>query len=234
MKILKQNIINYIKIIGIYLNLIFILSAIPLSIYLLISASMSIDCADTAIDDRYGSLDTNTEKVIKEEITKIMKDKRTNIYFSYVYNDINETYKESLYSGKNYIFFYYNKNNNTLKVLSDIKYVKELNLCYNVENNDIVSPFRHALKSIKKIDKQSNKLFYETIEKKAFVMLFSAFLCMLMPCYAVLFINSKKIKRILKKCKDEIRENAIKNTNENDEKDCTEEKNEDHTEYENE
>lgn len=206
-----QNIINYGKVIGIYFIYVLIISLALSSFTLCLRGLTSIYYSDDHIDDRYGALDTNTKQVIDEEIKKLMKNKRINVYFSYLYKDLNETYKDRLYSGEKYIFLYYNEEDNSFKVSSDIKLVEKMNLNYIIENGDIKTTFENAVNLIdKKIDKQSKKIFYKSENIAILVSLFS-FLATIL--FIVVFINiiySDKISRILMDSKEEIRENAIK------------------------
>ena len=195
-----------------------------LSIYFFVNSGTSLYYSDSKIDDRYGSLNTNEKKIIEENIIKIMKEKRINVYFSYVYNEINETYKDNLYCGEKYIIFCYNNNNATLKVLSDIEAVKKLNLNYNIENNNIKVPFEDTVKSISTIDKQSKKMFYssETIHSVAILISFFSFIIFF--CIFLSLFLSYNIEKTLEKCKENIREYAIKKANENtmnNDEDCT-------------
>jgi len=206
-----QNIINYGKVIGIYFIYLLIILLALSSFTLCLRSLTSIYYSDDHIDDRYGALDTNTKQVIDEEIKKLMKNKRINVYFSYLYKDLNETYKDRLYGGEKYIFLYYNEEDNSFKVSSDIKLVEKMNLNYIIENGDIKTTFENAVNLIdKKIDKQSKKMFYKSEKIAVLVSLFSFFATVIFIIVFFAIICSDKISRILMDSKEEIRENAIK------------------------
>lgn len=215
MKKQMENIINYGKVIGIYLSIILTVALACSSFYLCIKSLTGICYSDDHIDDRYGSLDTNTKQVIEEKVIKLMKNKRVNVYFSYVYKDMNETYKNKLYSGKKYIFICYNDEDNSFKVLSDIKAVEKMKLNHNIENGDLKTAFEDAVNSIeKKIDKQSRKLFYKTEDTKGIVAISSLIATILFILVFFAIICSDNISRILRDSKEEIRENAAKKIDE--------------------
>ncbi len=104
------------------LTVIFILSIIAylISVYDFSKTATAISFKEEEnIDDRYEKLTKDNNHAIVNSLKSAMKEKRINFYFSFVYEDLNESYFNKLTTGKS-IIIYYNDNTKKLNTISNI------------------------------------------------------------------------------------------------------------------
>lgn len=79
-----------------------------------------IEFTSKNIVDTYGKLDTNTQLVLEETIESKMKEEKTEIYFSFVYEDVNDQYLKEIGYNDESVLVYYNDATKKLSVKSDV------------------------------------------------------------------------------------------------------------------
>ena len=133
------------------------------------------------IDDAYGKLDANTRLILGDTLKKVMKENKVEIYFSYVYKDLNESYTNHLSNNNKAIFIYYNDNLKTLNVISKLQ-LKQNNFYKTLKETDSLDNLLpDYIDSVcNNITEKTNKMYIENNRQKvAILIITTAFLSIL-------------------------------------------------------
>lgn len=159
----NKNIVSRLKIL--FFDIILVLPLIMLGIILFLEIvnfnSICYSKKDNIIDD-YGNLREKESEIIEASLKNVMKSKKYNFYFAYVYEDINQKYAKSF--SKKSIIIYYNANTSNLKVISNSVDLKgKENKIVTLENNEqLLDKFPEYIKNITEQLKPRYNIYYNS------------------------------------------------------------------------
>lgn len=149
------------------------------------------------IVDTYGKLDTNTQLVLEETLQSKMKVEKIDIYFAFVYEDVNDQYLKEIGYNDNSVLVYYNDSTKKLSVKSDIltDTILPATLSSKEELADAVPAY---LEDICNSSNAKTKNFY--IECKTLALFGCLFAGLIILAFAILYLfyfikDAKRYKR---------------------------------------
>lgn len=119
------------------------------------------------IDDKYGKLDSNTRYVIEKTFEKVTRETGFNFYFSYVFEELNDTYVLSLSANPKTIFVFYDASENAINIVTNIEMKEDSFRKTLKEDEDLEDFIPNYMNSVKNsITEQSNKVYIERMSGK--------------------------------------------------------------------
>lgn len=112
---------NHVKTILFTLVMLLLVAAFISSVFgLVILKNNAFDITSENLDDSYGKLDTNTKLILENTLEKFAKKENIPIYFSFVFEDLNENYIRKFGKTDGSVFICYNDTTKELNVISNL------------------------------------------------------------------------------------------------------------------
>lgn len=157
--------------------------------------------SSSQIDDKYGKLDSNTRHVIEKTFEKVTRETGFNFYFSYVFEELNDTYVLSLSANPKTIFVFYDASENAIDIVTNIEMKEDSFRKTLKEDEDLEDFIPNYMNSVKNsITEQSNKVYIENMSGKflttllIFLVLLAIFAAFFIPYVRLVKKNIKEIQ----------------------------------------